>query len=210
MKKSLWIIFIIVIVFSLTACTTKQAIEPVDNNPVTSESAVVSVTSAPIVEIKTSITAVKIIPKKDVTSLPKKGEIIIHIPNADATAMDSYSIAGLTADQSTPAEALAILMQGVTLSDGNKLQLVNLPIENNLINKLEIKEGIAYVDINAEAYKKAKINGSAGESAFVDGVVNTLTEYPEVTSVQFLQDGKIVVDWGGNYAYDVPFTRSIQ
>ena len=142
MRKKIWVIFLIIIIFSLTACTTKKVAEP-NPNTETSESAVVIVTPPPIDEIKTSITAVKIIPKKEIALLPKKGEIIIHVPNADATAMDSYSIAGLTTGQSTPAEALSTLLQGVVLTDGKELQLVNLSADNNLINKLEIKNGIA-------------------------------------------------------------------
>lgn len=62
--------------------------------------------------------------------------------------------------------------------------------------KLEIKDGLAIIDLNKEATKLSR--GAWGESLAVSALVNTLTKFPEVDQVRILIEGKEVETLSGH------------
>ena len=74
------------------------------------------------------------------------------------------------------------------------------------IKSVEVKNGIATADFNDDLIKNFT-GGSTGEEMLVGSIVNTLTEFPEVKSVQILLDGKKVDSLGGHLDTSAPLKR---
>ena len=91
----------------------------------------------------------------------------------------------LVADEPLP----TVLVKELIAGPRNGQLYKTLPAETRLLG-LEIKDGVAYVDFSKEVATK-HWGGSAGELMTVASVVNTLTELPEITSVQFLVEGQV-------------------
>lgn len=73
-----------------------------------------------------------------------------------------------------------------------------------VINNVTIKYGVAVVDISAESLEK--LGGSMDESLFISQIVSTiLSSFDEVTSVQFMVDGKEVDSLMGHIDTSEPF-----
>ncbi len=79
-----------------------------------------------------------------------------------------------------------------------------LPPDTEILS-LEISEGIAIVDLSSQASTYA--TGSAGETMVIAGIVNTLTEFPQIDRVQIMLDGRSDVSLGGHYTLEEPIDR---
>lgn len=82
--------------------------------------------------------------------------------------------------------------------------VVLLPKEAK-IKGLWVKDEIAYVDFSEAIAQSA---GSTSERLLVAAIVNTLTEFPEVQSVQFLVEGKRRATLQGHVDISEPLSRS--
>lgn len=71
---------------------------------------------------------------------------------------------------------------------------------------LEIKDGIAYVNLNKEADKRTM--GSYEATMFIGSIVNSLTELPEIKAVQILIEGKKKVMYCGVLDIEEPLVRN--
>jgi spore germination protein GerM len=69
-----------------------------------------------------------------------------------------------------------------------------------------VKDGLATVDFTKELTTRF-VGGSTGEEMLVGSLVNTLTEFPEVTSVLILVEGKEIDTISGHLDTSVPFKR---
>ena len=74
------------------------------------------------------------------------------------------------------------------------------------LRSVKMKDGVAYVDFSGDLTKHF-VGGSTGEEMLVGSVVNTLTEFPEVKSVQILIDGETVESIAGHMDLTVPVKR---
>jgi len=74
------------------------------------------------------------------------------------------------------------------------------------LNNIEVNNGVATVDFSEDLVKNF-IGGSTGEEMLVGSIVNTLTEFSEVKSVQILLDGKKVNSLAGHIDAPVPIKR---
>ncbi len=74
------------------------------------------------------------------------------------------------------------------------------------LNNIEVNNGVATVDFSEDLVKNF-IGGSTGEEMLVGSIVNTLTEFSEVKSVQILLDGKKVNSLAGHIDASVPIKR---
>jgi len=74
--------------------------------------------------------------------------------------------------------------------------------------KLEIKDGLAIIDLNKEATKSSR--GAWGEALTVSALVNTLTKFPEVDQVRILIEGKEVETLSGHVDLTLPLRRNEQ
>ncbi|MGB9868220.1 MAG: GerMN domain-containing protein [Bacillota bacterium] len=82
-----------------------------------------------------------------------------------------------------------------TIPQGTKLLGVNL------------KEGIAYVDLSQEL-KTKHWGGSTAERMTVESIALTVTEFPTVSKVQILIAGKRVQSIAGHMSIDAPIARN--
>ncbi len=101
-------------------------------------------------------------------------------------------------------QALNALFAGPPV--GSNLSPV-FPKETKVLN-LEIKEGVATVNLNKDA---TRLNvGSSGELLAVAAIVNTLTKFPDVFQVKILIDGKEVESLAGHVDLTEPLLYSDQ
>ena len=74
--------------------------------------------------------------------------------------------------------------------------------EKTKINSIKINDGLAVIDFSKEVLNMAI--GSGGESAAIQAIVNTLTEFPTITEVEFWVDGskENANEWWGHVGLD--------
>ena len=89
------------------------------------------------------------------------------------------------------------------------------PVEANLtkifpdnagIRNITVEDGLAIVDFDG-GILKGFVGGSTGEEFLIGSIVNTLTNFPEVTSVKFLVDGKEIETLSGHMDLSMPLER---
>ncbi|MGE5509396.1 MAG: GerMN domain-containing protein [Chitinophagales bacterium] len=101
-----------------------------------------------------------------------------------------------------PLLALQELVRGP--SPGSGLRAI-LP-RDTTVHSVKIRGGIAYADLGGGI---TRLNtGSEGEALLVEAVVNTLTQFPGVSRVQFLVDGAQVESLAGHVDVSAPLSRS--
>lgn len=121
------------------------------------------------------------------------GDAMYLVPEEVELVKDNRPIAELLVEKLIAGPVNADL--GPVIPDGTKLL------------SLEIVDGVAYVNFSREA-KTNHWGGTAGETMTIYGVVNTLTQLPEVEQVQFLIEGeKEESIWGHGYTME-PFDPS--
>lgn len=74
------------------------------------------------------------------------------------------------------------------------------------VNRVTVAHGLATVDFSPELVDRF-VGGSTGEEMLVGSLVNTLTEFPEITSVQIVVNGKEIETISGHLDISAPFTR---
>lgn len=74
------------------------------------------------------------------------------------------------------------------------------------VNRVMVQNGLATVDFSPELVERF-VGGSTGEEMLVGSLVNTLTEFPEITSVQIVVNGKETETISGHLDISAPFTR---
>ena len=89
------------------------------------------------------------------------------------------------------------------------------PSENNLtrifpknakIRSIRVSDGLATVDFD-ESILKSFVGGSTGEEFLIGSIVNTLTNFPEITRVKFLVGGKEIETLSGHMDLSTPLER---
>ncbi len=84
-----------------------------------------------------------------------------------------------------------------------------LPADTRILD-INVDQGLATVDFSGEVLK-ANV-GASGEALGIASIVNTLTEFSTIQSVQFTVDGQVDkgMDWWGHVGlYEQPFSRNI-
>ena len=93
--------------------------------------------------------------------------------------------------------------------------LLDEPYEENLttifpksasIRSVTVEGGLATVDLDGSIVKHM-VGGSTGEEFLVGSIVDTLTNFPEVTKVKFLVDGKEIETLSGHMDLSTPLER---
>lgn len=74
------------------------------------------------------------------------------------------------------------------------------------VNAVTVQNGLATVDFSSELIDRF-VGGSTGEEMLVGSLVNTLTEFPEIHSVQVTVEGKGIETISGHLDMSAPFTR---
>lgn len=86
--------------------------------------------------------------------------------------------------------------------------LVRTIPEGTKIISISISEGICYIDLSSDFVNKHQ-GGSTGEKLTVYSIVNTLTELPDISKVQFLIEGEKQSVFKGNLSFDQLFDRKL-
>lgn len=81
--------------------------------------------------------------------------------------------------------------------------------EGTSVKNVHTKDGICYVDFN-EAFRINHYGGSTGEMLTVYSIVNTLTELPNISRVQFLIEGDITESFKGHLDFSQLFEYNIE
>lgn len=93
--------------------------------------------------------------------------------------------------------------------------MMNEPAEDNLtrifpknaaIRSVNVRDGVATVDFDG-GIVKSFVGGSTGEEFLIGSIVDTLTNFPEVTSVRFLVDGQEIETLSGHMDLSAPLER---
>lgn len=132
----------------------------------------------------------------------KEITVKVYYPNSDGTKLVAVSrqvTVGEGVDKYTA--AMRSLMQGTKEKGQNTI----LPRQAKL-RSVKVQAGVAKVDFSGDIVKHF-VGGSTGEEMLVASVVNTLTEFPEVSSVQILIDGKSVETLAGHMDLTMPIQR---
>jgi spore germination protein GerM len=93
------------------------------------------------------------------------------------------------------------------LAEPSNKQLVRVLPAGTKLKSLAVRDHIAYVDFNDKIVKNNG-GGSATEILIVAGIVNTLTEFPDIHKVQILVEGKTVETLNGHMSVGEPLSRS--
>ena len=97
--------------------------------------------------------------------------------------------------------ALECLIEGTS----EKGQTAIIPKKARL-NGVKFADGNCLVDFSGEIVRNF-VGGSTGEEMLVGSVVNTLTEFPEVKTVQILVDGEAIESLSGHMDLSKPLKR---
>jgi len=81
--------------------------------------------------------------------------------------------------------------------------------EGTTVKNINVTSGICYVDLN-EAFRTNHYGGSTGEVMTVYSIVNTLTELPDVSRVQFLIEGEKTDFFKGHLDFSELFEFNIE
>ena len=92
------------------------------------------------------------------------------------------------------------------LEDPHEENLTTIFPKNASIRSVTVDNGLATVDLDC-AMLKTMVGGSTGEEFLVGSIVDTLTNFPEVTRVKFLVDGKEIETLSGHMDLSTPLER---
>jgi hypothetical protein len=110
-------------------------------------------------------------------------------------------------DQDPRLAALEELIHGTPTTPGAAKVLP----PDTKIRGFKVDNGLATVDFSQEVLN-ANV-GSTGEALGIQSIVNTLTEFPDITKVAFTVEGKVderARDWWGHVGlYEQPFSRNL-
>ncbi|MBK5240140.1 GerMN domain-containing protein [Clostridium sp.] len=189
MKKILSAILCSVLIFTLSGCERAEVKKDNDSKVIIKE------TSDEVVEETTEVKDEEI----------KTKEVVLYFSDDQAMYLvgEKRNIEELTAK----AMVLELIKGPSAPSEGAEKLYETLPSDLTLLD-VQVKEGIASVDISGNSVKKIS-GGSTGEGMALYSIINTLILDPNlgITKVQFLVDGKKVDSIKGHYDARVPMSE---
>ena len=131
----------------------------------------------------------------------KQETLILYFPDKNAQYLIAEARTVALIDNSVEKTVVSELVKGPV----NKDLMSTIPAETKVIS-VESKDGICFVNLSSEFVTKHG-QGSTAEVFTVYSIVNSLTELPGVSSVQFLIEGK-KAEVLKHMLLDTPYTRS--
>ncbi len=125
----------------------------------------------------------------------------VYYPNSDGTKLVAVKRSAEAEKGGEYASAVNSLLEGTD----DKALVTIFPKTARLLG-IEVANGIAKVNFNS-SLKKDFVGGSTGETLLIASLVNTLTEFPEIKSVQILIDGKTLETLAGHMDLSGPVKR---
>ena len=139
--------------------------------------------------------------EKSVAAEPKELMVNVYYPRSDGTGLVAVRRTVSTEKDDKYTAAMKSLLTG-TKEKGQ----TNVFPKKAKLRSVVVKDGIATVDFSKELQTNFS-GGSTGEEMLVGSIVNTLTEFPEVKSVQILLEGKKVDSLAGHLDTSKPLKR---
>lgn len=131
----------------------------------------------------------------------KEMTVRLYYPDENGTEL----VASETKITATDSEKYKAAIEALVKSPDGKAQTTVIP-RRTKINDVTVKDGVARVDFSGELIKNF-VGGSTGEEMLIGSVVNTLTEFDDVKSVEFFVDGKKVSTLAGHIDLTAPISR---
>ena len=122
--------------------------------------------------------------EESIDSEEVSGEITINVYYSDATAEYLVGETRLIPEENKYVEAIFEMMKEPTDSD-----LIRLIPETTKINSIVVDDGLAKVDFSSN-FVEDRFQSDVVDILLVFSVVNTLTEFEEINSVEFYIDGE--------------------
>lgn len=131
-------------------------------------------------------------------------EILLYFANEDATALSTEKRKiNVNANDNLSRYIVEELIVG---PEGPNL-FQTVPKETK-INDIQINEGICYLDLSEE-FRSKHWGGSTGELLTIYSIVNSLTELPDISKVQFLIEGEKQDTFKGHLDFSGIFERNL-
>jgi len=173
----------------LTGCTSPKTPTVNSSDTTTKSSGTSSVSSTPTA------------PVTPPDSTQESVKLTLYFPNADASGLIATERTVVVKNKETIKTMFAELATPPTGLEKP------LPQGTTLLGATVSADGVATLDLSSE-FKKNFGGGSAGEQMTMYSIVNTLTTLPNITSVQFLLDGKKLDGILGNLDTSTPLKRN--
>ena len=146
-------------------------------------------------------------PGSGVPAAPKPAEpreltVRVYYPNDDGSRLVAVS---RKVKPEGGTDKYTAVMRSLMLGTKEKGQSTIIPRQTKL-RSVKVQGGVAKVDLSGDLVKHF-VGGSTGEEMLVGSIVNTLTEFPEVKSVQILIDGNPVESLAGHMDLTMPLKR---
>ncbi len=186
----------ILCVFALAILCVAGGCDPQDEKALPSSSASsVAVSSGSLSSSGSVAPAVKSKEEKELT-------VKLYYPKEDGSALVTVSRKVKIPDG---ADKYTVVLRSLMKGTKEAGQTTIIPRQAKL-RGIQVKDGVARVDFSGDLAKYF-VGGSTGEEMLVGSIVNTLTEFPEVKSVQILIDGAAVESIAGHMDLTGPIKR---
>lgn len=141
------------------------------------------------------------LPEKDTNSSNGKLTVKVYYPDEQGLKLQAVKKTVKVGSVDKYTAALKALLDG-TKEKG----LATIVPKQAKIKSVKVQGDTAFVDFDDNLIKKF-IGGSTGEEMLVGSIVNTLTEFPEITKVQILVEGKKIESISGHLDLTKPVER---
>ena len=137
---------------------------------------------------------------------PKKEEakeitLKYYFPDEEGTKLIAVTKKMKVLEKDKYKSAMTELLKGT-----DKKGTITIIPKKTKLKSIKVKDGVATVDFSGDIVKYF-VGGSTGEELMIASIVNTLTEFNEIKSVQILVDGKEVETIAGHMDLTAPLTR---
>ena len=139
--------------------------------------------------------------EKPAALIPKEMQVNVYYPRNDGTGLIAVTRTVNIEKDDKYTAALKSLLTG-TKEKGQ----TNVIPKKAKLRRVTVKNGVATADFSKELEQNFS-GGSTGEEMLVGSIVNTLTDFPEVQSVQILIEGASVETLSGHMDLSEPLTR---
>ena len=129
-------------------------------------------------------------------------EIILYFVNSDATGLVAEErLIKTKAEDQLPQIIVEELLRGPKTPELSP----TMP-EGTALLGVEVEKGKASVNLSKEVQENFNV-GAMGEGYIIYSLVNSLTELPDIETVQILVEGRTVESIGGHFLTEEPFHR---
>jgi germination protein M len=132
----------------------------------------------------------------------QKGTIVLYFANEDGTALKEYH---RTVEITNNTSLARLVVESLIAGPEEEGYLPTIS-QQTTIQNISVKDSICYVDLSDEFYD---VNNTLKNDIIVYSVVNSLSELPTISKVQFLKNGEKLEYFRGTMPFDGIFERNL-